>query len=163
MAAPAASGRAPLRPFGHAVVIGASIAGLLAARVLAGHFERVTVIERGRLAGVPRPRKGVPQGSHVHAVLARGRLIMESLLPGLTAELVAAGAAVLNAGQELAWHYAGGWRAGHDSELAFLAASRPLLEARIAARVRALPNVTIRDGARVEGLHSDRLGQVAGV
>src|SRR5689334_19543145 len=135
MATPAARDRAPLRPLGHAVVIGGGIAGLLATRALAGHFERVTLLERDRPGGAPGPRKGVPQGSHVHAVLARGRLIMESLLPGLTSELVAAGAVVLNMGRDLAWHYVGGWRAAHDSELALLAVSRPLLEARIAARV----------------------------
>jgi 2-polyprenyl-6-methoxyphenol hydroxylase-like FAD-dependent oxidoreductase len=163
MATPAARSWAPLRPLGHAVVIGGSIAGLLAARVLAGHFRQVTVLERDRLARTPGPRKGVPQGSHVHAVLVRGQQIMERLLPGLTAELCARGAVLLSAGRELAWHHAGGWRARHDSELAFLSMTRPLLEAVIAARVAALPNVTAREGSRVAGLLDDGKGRVRGV
>jgi phytoene dehydrogenase-like protein len=36
---------APARLGAHAVVIGGSMAGLLAARVLADHFDRVTILE----------------------------------------------------------------------------------------------------------------------
>ncbi len=46
----------------HAVVIGGSMAGLLAAHVLSDHFEQVTLIERDRLTGDAEARKGVPQG-----------------------------------------------------------------------------------------------------
>src|SRR5947209_18026327 len=53
----------------HAVVIGASMAGLLASRVLSEHFKQVTVIERDRLPQEVQPRKGVPQGRHVHVLL----------------------------------------------------------------------------------------------
>ncbi len=60
----------------HAVVIGGSMAGLLAARVLSDHFEQVTIIERDRLTRDADPRKGVPQGRHVHGLLARGAVIM---------------------------------------------------------------------------------------
>jgi 2-polyprenyl-6-methoxyphenol hydroxylase-like FAD-dependent oxidoreductase len=57
----------------HALVIGASMGGLLAARVLAEHYDRVTIIERDGLPEKPEPRKGVPQGRHTHALHARGR------------------------------------------------------------------------------------------
>lgn len=53
----------------HAIVIGGSIAGLVAARVLADHFARVTVIERDRFPEKPEFRKGVPQSRHLHALL----------------------------------------------------------------------------------------------
>ncbi len=59
-----------------AVVIGGGMAGLLAARVLSDHFAQVTLIERDRLTGDVEPRKGVPQGRHVHSLLARGAIIM---------------------------------------------------------------------------------------
>jgi len=59
----------------HAIVIGGSMAGLLAARVLSDHFERVTIIERDQLIDDAEPRKGVPQGRHVHALLAGGTAI----------------------------------------------------------------------------------------
>ena len=45
---------------GHAVVIGAGLAGLAAARALAGHFAQVTIVERDRLPTGPAFRKGVP-------------------------------------------------------------------------------------------------------
>jgi flavin-dependent dehydrogenase len=71
----------------HAIVIGASMAGVLAARVLAGHFDRVTVLERHPLGDRPVYRKGVPQAHHIHGLLAWGAQIMEQLFPGLFAEL----------------------------------------------------------------------------
>ena len=46
----------------HAIVLGASMAGLLAARVLADEFERVTLVERDRLPAAADNRRGVPQG-----------------------------------------------------------------------------------------------------
>ena len=69
----------------HAAVIGGGIAGLLAARVLVRHFERVTLIERDQLSDQPEPRRGVPQAIQAHTMLARGRQVMEELLPGLDA------------------------------------------------------------------------------
>ncbi|HEX6013166.1 MAG TPA: FAD-dependent monooxygenase [Geminicoccaceae bacterium] len=151
------------RPLSRAVVVGGGIAGLLAARVLADHCERVTLVERDAPGDAPCPRKGVPQGSHVHALLVRGRSIMEVLFPGLTQELRAAGAVVVNAGAELAWYHTGGRRVRHDSDLNFLAMSRPLLEWRLAGRVRALPNVAIRPGERADGWATDGRGRVTGV
>ena len=155
--------RTPRRPLDHAVVVGGSVAGLLAARVLSEHFERVTLIERDELARTSEPRKGVPQGNHLHVLLARGRLIVEALLPGLTEELLAAGAILVNGARDLAWHHSGGWRARYDGDLVVLSMSRPLLESRIAERVRALPNVTILDRVRILGLRSDDNRRITGV
>src|SRR5260221_13091067 len=67
----------------HAVVIGASMAGLLAARVLSEHFEQVTIIERDRLSEQVEPRKGVPQGQHAHLLLMKGETILRELFPAL--------------------------------------------------------------------------------
>ena len=66
---------------GHALVIGGSMSGMLAARVLADHFERVTIVERDRFPEGPVPCKGVPQARHVHALLKRGRITLERLFP----------------------------------------------------------------------------------
>ena len=77
---------------GDAVVIGAGMAGLAAARVLADRFARVTVIDRDHLPPGPVSRRGVPQSAHPHALLAVGRTALETLFPGLTAELVERGA-----------------------------------------------------------------------
>src|SRR3954470_24412889 len=153
----------PSRPLHHAIVAGASIAGLLAARVLSDHVEQVTLIDRDEVARSPEPRKGVPQGPHAHGLLARGRSILEDLFPGLVEELCTADAIPISAGREFGWHHAGGWRSRHDSNLTLLALSRPLLEYTIAERVRRLPNVAILDGVRIEGLRSDPDGRVTGV
>ena len=76
----------------HAVVIGGSMAGLVSARVLADHFDRVTVLDRDRLTDTPEARRGVPQARHVHVLLMSGRKVLERLFPGLVANYLAAGA-----------------------------------------------------------------------
>mgnify|MGYP003576339315 CR=1 FL=1 len=65
----------------HAIVLGGSLAGLMAARVLRDHFDRVTVIERDVYPKSITPRRGVPQANHVHGLMVRGRLILEQLFP----------------------------------------------------------------------------------
>ncbi len=76
----------------HAIVIGSSMAGLLAARALSERFEHVTVLERDRLPENAQARKGVPQGQHAHGLLAAGLNSLETLFPGFTQELIDAGA-----------------------------------------------------------------------
>ena len=75
-----------------AVVLGASLAGLLAARVLSERFERVVVIERDPLPPIGQHRRGVPHGRHLHGLHPRGREILEEMFPGFTATLTASGA-----------------------------------------------------------------------
>ncbi len=90
-----------------AVVLGASMAGLLAARVLADAYGQVTVIDRDELPETTVHRRGVPHGRHLHALAARGQQALEELFPGLTAELVAHGAP---SGDMLAngrWYFSG--------------------------------------------------------
>jgi 2-polyprenyl-6-methoxyphenol hydroxylase-like FAD-dependent oxidoreductase len=135
-----------------AVVLGAGMAGLLAAHVLADAYGQVTVIDRDQLPETSGHRRGVPHGRHLHALAARGQQALEELFPGLTAELVAHGAP---AGSLLA--NARLYLSGHrlrqaDTGLVLLCASRPLLEAHVRARVRALPNVTLLDRCDVVGL-----------
>ncbi len=74
----------------HAVVLGAGIAGMLAARVLTDSHRRVTVVDRDDLDREGQ-RRGAPQGRHVHGLTETGRLVMEGLFPGITQELREAG------------------------------------------------------------------------
>jgi 2-polyprenyl-6-methoxyphenol hydroxylase-like FAD-dependent oxidoreductase len=78
----------------HAVVLGASLAGLFAVRVLADAYERVTVVERDLLPTTVEHRRGVSQGRHAHVLFARGAQILDELFPGLLNDLVAGGAQV---------------------------------------------------------------------
>ena len=73
-----------------AVVMGGSLAGLFAARVLADAYDEVVVVDRDVLAGVEGPRRGCPQGRHINGLLARGQQAMEELYPGITASATAA-------------------------------------------------------------------------
>lgn len=77
----------------HGVVLGGSLAGLLAARVLADQFDHVTLIERDVYTDNCETRRGIPQANHVHGLLVRGRQILEELFPGVQEEMIAAGAA----------------------------------------------------------------------
>ncbi|MGA8327971.1 MAG: 2-polyprenyl-6-methoxyphenol hydroxylase-like oxidoreductase [Mycobacterium sp.] len=132
----------------HAVVLGASMAGLLAARVLTEFYETVTVVERDWLPDGPVNRRGVPQGRHAHALLGRGSQILAELFPGFLDDLVAAGAPVVDytdlsealfdvAGHQIVRH--GGYR---DIPPAYFP-SRPLLECLVRRRVRETANITL--------------------
>ena len=76
----------------HAVVLGAGMAGLLAAGVLAQAYGRVTVFDRDSMPEIGVPRRGVPQDRHVHALHPRGRQALEEFFPGLIAQLISQGA-----------------------------------------------------------------------
>jgi 2-polyprenyl-6-methoxyphenol hydroxylase-like FAD-dependent oxidoreductase len=125
---------------------------MLAARILSNYFDRVTLLERDRFSETPAARKGLPQGRHVHALLERGRGILERFLPGLTAELVRAGAELPDYTRDLAWMGPDGWYVRFPGDLRLLACSRDLIDWGVRARVAALPNVRIRQGADVAGL-----------
>ncbi len=150
--------------YGKAIVIGGSMAGLLAARVLSDHFAQVTLVERDTLPDGPEQRKGVPQGHQGHGLLSGGQRVMEELFPGLTAALVAEGATAVDVIDDMTWHQPGGYRLRFASGLAGISMSRPLLEAGIRHRVQALPNVAVIDGCDVTGLtaSSDR-ARVTGI
>jgi len=137
----------------HAVVLGAGVAGLLAARVLSDSYRVVTVVERDLLPNRAEQRRGVPQGRHVHNFLPRGTRVLGDLFPGLLGELAAAGA-VVDDGHDLSRTYlrVAGYefnppgRLADPESLAAYQASRPFLELHLRRRVAALANVTILDG-----------------
>jgi len=137
----------------HAAVVGASMGGLLAARVLADSYRRVTIVERDPLPESGSARKGVPQGLHAHGLLPRGAQILDELFPGLLASLAADGVPVLRHPREFRF-FLGGHLLSQDGQPGepTYAQSRPYLERRVRDRVRALPNVTIRDQCEVAGL-----------
>lgn len=134
-----------------AMVLGGSMAGLLAARVLADAYDEVRVVDRDELTDVTSPRRGVPQGPHAHALLARGQQVLEELFPGLTAELTAAGMLRLDMG-EMHWYLEGQRLANAHTGLAAVSLTRAVLEGHVRARVAALPNVRLIEKCDVIGL-----------
>ena len=88
----------------HAVVLGGSLAGLLAARVLSDHFDEVTLIERDAYTETAEVRRGIPQANHVHGLLLRGRQVLEEFFPGLQDEMIAGGVPLVDMANEVVWH-----------------------------------------------------------
>jgi 2-polyprenyl-6-methoxyphenol hydroxylase-like FAD-dependent oxidoreductase len=142
----------------HAVVLGASMAGLLAARTLADFFEQVTIVERDELPDRAENRRGVPQGRHLHGLLARGAQALEEMFPGVLDELVRDGARFLDGEDLSTLHYMLNGhlftRTGAAPSFTAYASSRPFLEYHIRRRVSATPNVTLLENHDVANLAS---------
>ena len=145
----------------HAVVIGASIAGMCAARVLSDFYDRVTVFERDDLPDGPANRSAVPQGRHVHLLMARGAQELETHFPGLLDDMVAAGVPILENRPDCihfgaAGHVLGTTRQLRDEFTAYVP-SRPQLEWQIRRRAAAIANVDIvRAGIAEPTFDADR-------
>ncbi|MER6367242.1 hypothetical protein ABT255_02480 [Streptomyces mirabilis] len=153
-----------------AVVLGGSIAGLLAARVLSDHADEVLVLERddiaprGGLGSGQGPRPGVPQGTQMHALLEGGRRRIDEWFPGFATDLIADGAALADTGRDL-HTYVGGRRKVLVDGVEMISATRPFLEAHLRRRVLSLGNLRLVhgrvcglafEGARVSGVRYTR-------
>jgi 2-polyprenyl-6-methoxyphenol hydroxylase-like FAD-dependent oxidoreductase len=138
----------------HAIVIGGSIAGLVAARVLSERFGRVTIVDRDALPVSATHRRGVPQGCHGHGLLASGLEGLTQLFPRLRQDLVDAGAVEGDVVGSVRWFQHGCYKARFDSGLGGVLLSRPLLECMVRRRVLALPNVEMTPNVHVLGLAS---------
>jgi 2-polyprenyl-6-methoxyphenol hydroxylase-like FAD-dependent oxidoreductase len=148
-----------------AVVIGAGMGGLTSARALADYFDRVLVLELDVLPADPIERHGVPQGRHVHALLAGGQRALAELFPGFEDALARAGAVRLQVGLDLRTE-----RPGFDPfpqrDLGFhaYAMSRPLVELTVRRRVQECTSIELRAGCRVQKLvHRPEGAAVTGV
>jgi 2-polyprenyl-6-methoxyphenol hydroxylase-like FAD-dependent oxidoreductase len=138
----------------HAVVLGAGMAGLLAARVLTEAYEQVTVVERDPLLDTTRHRRGVPQGRHAHLLVPRGTQILDELFPGLAQDMIGQGLPVIQDFAELRFAPAGHLLClrGRPPQPFLWSAGRPFLEDHVRARVKALPTVEIVDRCEIDGL-----------
>ena len=129
------------------MVIGASIAGLCAARVLSDCYDAVTVYERDELPSAPANRATVPQDRHLHMLMARGAIEFDSLFPGLLKDMVAAGVPMLENRPDCIYLGAAGHvlGTGHTLRDEFTAyvPSRPHLEWQLRKRVQDIDNVEI--------------------
>jgi 2-polyprenyl-6-methoxyphenol hydroxylase-like FAD-dependent oxidoreductase len=131
------------------------MAGMLAARVLADHFDSVTILERDSLSAETEHRRGIPQAHHVHALLARGLEIIEQLFPGIRAELVQAGAIPLETGSDVAWLTPAGWGKYFHANLSILSFARPFLDRHIRRRLSQTGNIKIISDCEVVALVSN--------
>ncbi len=158
------SAAAPEDGSGRAVILGAGIAGLLAAAALAPSFDEVLLLERDRWEPEQgrEVRRGVPQGNHLHLLLMRGAQTMQQLVPGLDSALRAAGVQVHDMGTTMLCR---GEQISPSRRMRMpcYTVSRPVLEDCLRTEVLALPNVRLRQGAPVADLYSRDHRRVDGV
>ena len=147
-----------------AIVIGSGMSGLAAAAFAARHFDEVVLVERDAVGDRPGERAGLPQGRHAHALLVKGRVILERLFPGIVEEIVADGANWFDYGSDTVLRVGGRPMPRAESGVRALACTRGLLEFRVRERLLANPRVRLLDGTRVTGLQLDAAGRsVVGV
>jgi flavin-dependent dehydrogenase len=149
----------------HAIVVGGSLAGMMTARVLADHFDQVTIFDRDMLEDRPVLHKSVPQGNHLHALLQGGQQVLSALYPDFTDELRELGAVRWRLGLDLAFFFpdgkafnlTGSMREGRDVGLEAHSQSRALLESVIRRRTVAIANVKLESGVAVRAMnHADQ-------
>jgi 2-polyprenyl-6-methoxyphenol hydroxylase-like FAD-dependent oxidoreductase len=136
----------------HAIVIGGSMAGLLAARVLADYYKEVTLFERDTFPPDGQHRRGVPQGRHTHGLLVSGGQVLERFFPGISQELIDGGAVKGDIVRDSRWFLEGGCLRKFSSGLHGLLMSRPFLENQVRRYMLRVPNVRLREGCDIEGL-----------
>lgn len=126
-----------------AVIIGGGISGKLAARVLSDVFEEVVILESDPEPQGPFPRKGAPQGEHIHALLFADANGLEELFPGITEKFIASGAVKINSTQDIAWFHHGVWKLRFAGDYTTILQTRPHLEWHIEQYIKSIPNITI--------------------
>jgi len=154
----------------HAVVIGGSLAGLMTARVLAEHFDVVTVLERDHIEDRPALHQSIPQGNHLHGLLLGGQQVMVLLYPGFLDKLTTLGAVRCRAGTELvfylptgkAFSVTGTVREPRDLGFDITCHSRGLLEYCVRQCTLEHTNITFASESTVQGLVYED-GRVRGV
>lgn len=149
---------------GRAVVLGASMAGLMAARVLSERFQEVWLLDRDELPQGAAPRKGTPHALHTHGLMARGLQILDELFPGMSDALARQGAVFGDFCRDGVFQVGTRRFAQADANLRVVALTRLTLEAEVRRRVLALPNVKLHERIDVTGLAmSEDLSSVTGV
>jgi len=152
-----AAGRTP-QWGAHAVVVGAGVAGLSAARVLADGFDEVTVVDRDTLPDTPVARRGVPQSGHIHVLLVAGQATLDDLCPGFGADVLAGGGLLIDGTRDVCFYAEGGRLADGPRRIPLYCATRPLYERTLRRHVAALDGVNFRADCRVTDYLVDDAG-----
>lgn len=140
----------------HAIVIGAGMAGLLAARILSDYFDSVTIVERDQLPTEPVARKGVPQAHQLHNLTVRGWNILEQLFPQLETLLLQHGANSIEWPHDMLWLGRAGWSPRFHTGLKTYSSSRYLLEWAVRQQLAHSSNISFLEGTQVTGLTTNQ-------
>ncbi|MEH6994352.1 glutamate synthase subunit beta [Neobacillus drentensis] len=147
-----------------AIIIGGGISGKLAARVLSNHYKEVIILERDQEQVGPYPRKGAPQGEHLHALLHAGESGLEELFPGITEHFYHSGAIKINSTIDLAWFHHGAWKVRYDGGYSTTLQTRPHLEWHVEQYIKRIPNVVFYYNQVVQDLlYNEEQNQIIGV
>ena len=156
--------KTPAKASRRAVVIGGSLAGMLAARVLLDHYDEVTLLESDRYPGRAASRSGIPQSKHVHVLMLRGQEILEQLFPGIRASLVAADAQLIDMAGDAEWLTPAGWGVRFPSSLIMLACTRDILDWHVRLRLATHHRIRfVEETAVTDILRNPKGTRVAGV
>ena len=134
---------------GRAVVVGASITGLFAARALSDFFTSVVLLDGDMFETGTAPRKAVPQGNHIHAILPPAYQTLKELMPEVINKLLGGGAHLFDGGKDIKWRHLGHWLARGETGRIFIGATRPFFEYHLRQHVEAIENVTILSGHKL--------------
>ncbi|MEU1208573.1 hypothetical protein [Nocardia sp. NPDC005825] len=127
------------------VILGAGIGGCYAALLCAPFFAETIIIDRDEIADTPQQRPGVPQSTHIHALLRAPLNVANEAAPGFEEDLVAAGALSLPAGTRARYHEYGNWQTQRDLGFNVSAQSRVLVEHEVRKHALRNPGVKLRD------------------
>lgn len=153
----------PTQP-GRAVIVGASVAGLFASRVLADHFDEVLLVDKEPLDQGPAPRKAVPQGNHVHGILTPTFHNLERFLPELIDDLTRSGAHIFDGGGNWRFHVYGNFLKNGETGQTLIGATRPFFEERLRRTVTGFSNIELKAEHRFKNwVTSEDRSRVAGI
>lgn len=143
----------PPRMSTRAVVVGGSLAGMLAAAAVKEHVDSVEIIEAHGLPEGPESRPGVPQAAHFHVLLSGGANAVEDLQPGTVKELLGAGAHRVPVTTNMLIYSPEGWYRRWQRDTHYLiTASRDLTDSVIRRQVLKDPRVSVRPHTKVTAL-----------
>jgi 2-polyprenyl-6-methoxyphenol hydroxylase-like FAD-dependent oxidoreductase len=138
-----------------AIVIGGSVAGMLAARALADFYEKIIVIEKDEKSDSYSTRKGVPQGAQGHVLLKSGEEIIEGMFPGILDEMRQNGSVESDFAGNVSWFHHGCSKVTYHSGVSITQQSRPFLEGHIQRKLEKLSNIEFMYKCKVKKLRLD--------
>jgi len=144
-----------------AIVIGGSIAGLLAARALSDHFEEVILIEKDRYTDDGKVRNGTPQANHIHLLLVKGKEILQDFFPDLEGDLVKNGANKIDFLNDGRFRLPSGWAQRFESGVVTFTCTRTLLENTIRHQVQKISNIKILENKAISSFVLENTNKIS--